>query len=847
MTNSTDPGQLLDNLLGGIEQRRLEVAGRRPSAVQRKWGQFFTPRAVAEQIAAHPRLDQDGELSILDPGAGVGVLVAAVIARALRERPGLPIRVTALEIDPSLNLALEETLTECRAAAAELGTELLYEVVAGDFIDWGMSQTQVSLDAAENPRRYDIVVQNPPYGKVQRTSAVRGSLSMLGVEVPNIYAAFLAIATRVLAPGGQLVAITPRSFCNGVYFRSFRADLLAQVGLDRISVFHERDTLFSDSSVLQETIIFSATQGIHPDNVMVVTARGYLDPRLERLIPYTDLVVPSDPEAFLRIPTDADDDAVSATAAALPATLADLGLKVSTGRVVDFRATGFLRMDPEPGAVPLIYPHHFNRGSIAWPVRHAKKANAIVRASETEKQLFPAGTYVVVKRLSSKEEKRRIVSVVYDPDVVESDAIGFENHVNVIHADGIGLDPVLARGMSVWLNSNQLDSHFRQFSGHTQVNATDLRNMRYPDRPSLTALGEAVTLSAWPEQGEIDALVRHHVLVGERDEENQVIEDDGTILNQARRLLLDMKLDAERSNERSALVLLTLARLGPDDDWSQATNPMLRTVQIMDYLRQHHGRDYKPNTRETIRRQTLHQFIDAGLVVLNPDDPGRPVNSPHNCYQLTDRATELIRLYGTTDFEPSLKVYLADLPGLKEVYFAERKMHRIKLTLPDGGEVDISGGGQNELIEKMVEEFCPRYTPGGVVLYVGDADDKWKHSQNEALAALGVTFDSHGKMPDLVVHLKEKNWLVLMEAVTSHGPVDAKRHKELKTLFADSTAGLVFVSCFETRADMRQYLKDIAWETEVWCADSPTHMVHFNGSRFLGPYGPEAEGEGVDA
>lgn len=836
MTNSTDSGKLVDDLLADVEHRRVEAASRRPTAVQRKWGQFFTPRVVAEQIAAHARLDQAGELSILDPGAGVGILLAAIVARALRERPRLPIRVTAVEIDLSLLPALEATLADCQAVAAELGTELTYDVIADDFINWGISQTHLSLDAVENPSRYDIVVQNPPYGKVQRTSVVRESLSMLGVEVPNIYAAFLTIATRLLAVNGQLVAITPRSFCNGVYFRSFRADLLAETGLDRISVFHERDTLFADSSVLQETIIFSATRGRRPDKVMIATARGYLGPRLERLIPYTDLVIPTDPEMFLRIPTDDEDDAVSATAAGLPATLTDLGLKVSTGRVVDFRATDFLRMEPADGTVPLIYPHHFKNGSITWPVEHAKKSNYIVRAPETEKQLFPAGCYVVVKRLSSKEETRRVVSVVYDPDRIDVEAIGFENHVNVIHADGKGLDPVLARGMSVWLNSNQLDSHFRQFSGHTQVNATDLRNMRYPDRAGLTALGQAVTLDRWPEQHQIDKLVTQHVLAGGDNEGEPVIEDDGTILNQARRLLEAMKLDAERSNERSALVLLALTHLGPNDDWAQASNPMLRTVEIMDYLRQHHGRDYKPNTRETIRRQSLHQFVDAGLVVPNPDDPGRSVNSPKSNYQLTDRATALIRLYGTADFDNALVSYLADLPGLKEVYFAEREMHRIPVTLPGGQAVELSGGGQNVLIKQMIEEFCPRYTPGGEVLYVGDADEKWLHSSNEALAALGVTVDSHGKMPDLVVHFLEKDWLVLMEAASSHGPVDAKRHKELRELFAGSRAGLVFVSCFPTRAEMRQYLKDIAWETEVWCADSPTHMVHFNGSRFLGPY-----------
>ncbi|MGH3624072.1 MAG: BsuBI/PstI family type II restriction endonuclease [Sciscionella sp.] len=175
---------------------------------------------------------------------------------------------------------------------------------------------------------------------------------------------------------------------------------------------------------------------------------------------------------------------------------------------------------------------------------------------------------------------------------------------------------------------------------------------------------------------------------------------------------------------------------------------------------------------------------------------------------------------------------------LKELNFdAERSKERSGLvTLPGGNTLKLSPGGQNKLIYDIVDKFCPYFTPGGEVLYIGDADDKWQHVETEALARLGLVFDSHGKMPDLVVYFRTKNWLVLLEAASSHGPVDAQRYGELRASFAGSTVGLVFVSCFPTRAEMRKYLKDIAWETEVWCADAPTHLIHFNGERFLGPY-----------
>ncbi len=309
-----------------------------------------------------------------------------------------------------------------------------------------------------------------------------------------------------------------------------------------------------------------------------------------------------------------------------------------------------------------------------------------------------------------------------------------------------------------------------------------------------------------------------------------------TIVEDAQALLAAFGFDRQRQNVRSAHTFLALLQLGPGDDWSDATNPLMGTRAIMDWIRDKFGVDYRPNTRETIRRQTLHQFLSAGLIEENPDDPSRPVNSPHWCYRIHPRTLNVVRNVGTSAIEPLLRAYLEDLPGLRAAYDAVRAMARIPITLPNGDPVTLSPGGQNVLIKAIVEDFCGYYTPGGVVLYVGDADAKWAYAATEALEGLGVFVDSHGKMPDLVVYMPDKNWLVLLEAASTHGPVDGTRHAELAALFGASTAGLVYVSCFPTRAEMRKYVADIAWETEVWCADSPTHLVHFNGERFLGPY-----------
>lgn len=307
-------------------------------------------------------------------------------------------------------------------------------------------------------------------------------------------------------------------------------------------------------------------------------------------------------------------------------------------------------------------------------------------------------------------------------------------------------------------------------------------------------------------------------------------------LTEAQAVLRDLGFGRAQTNDRSAWTLLALLQLEPETLWADAQNPMLGTFAIMGWVSDRYGRTYAPNSRETFRRQTLHQFIEAGLVIYNEDEPGRLTNSSLNNYKMNPDALALVRTYGTDAYRQLLIEYLDIAPGLTVKYAATREMTRIPVTLPNGEEVIIAGGGQNDLIKKMVEEFCPRFAPGGQVLYIGDADAKLAVFHEKEIAALGVTIDHHGKLPDLVVYLKDKNWLTLMEAASTHGPVDAKRYGELKTLFAGSTAGLVYVSAFPDRATMRKFLADLSWETEVWNAAEPTHLMHLNGMRFLGPY-----------
>lgn len=307
-------------------------------------------------------------------------------------------------------------------------------------------------------------------------------------------------------------------------------------------------------------------------------------------------------------------------------------------------------------------------------------------------------------------------------------------------------------------------------------------------------------------------------------------------INAANQILISLGLPKAQQNERSALSLLALLNLTPGKAWADAESPLAGITPIMDWARKHYGKEYAPNTRETFRRQTMHQFCDAGIALYNPDKPDRPVNSPQAVYQIEPTALALLRTFGTPAWHDSLTAYLAERETLVARYAKEREQNRIPVKIAPGKEITLSPGEHSELIRAIIEDFAPRFAPDSVLVYAGDTGDKWGYFDASLLAGLGVDVDSHGKMPDVVLHFTAKNWLLLVESVTSHGPVDGKRHAELAKLFAGSTAGLVYVTAFPNRAIMGRYLGEIAWETEVWVADAPSHLIHFNGARFLGPH-----------
>lgn len=297
-----------------------------------------------------------------------------------------------------------------------------------------------------------------------------------------------------------------------------------------------------------------------------------------------------------------------------------------------------------------------------------------------------------------------------------------------------------------------------------------------------------------------------------------------------------LQFGPKQRNETAAYTLLALLDLQPDASWADAQAPLRGITPVIDFIAAAYGVRYAPNTRETIRDDAVKFFVEEGLLLRNPDDPNRPTNSGKTVYQIEPTALALLRKVGTAEWLPALKEYLSSRESLKHEIARKRDLARVPVTLPDGSEVALSPGGQNPLIKAIIEHFCPAFAPGGVVLYIGDTENKSAHLKTAGLTELGVTLDSAAKIPDVIVHDTKRNWLLLIEAVTSAGPVDGKRRKELKDLFAGCKAGLVFVTAFETRKAMQSFVSHISWESEVWIAEDPDHMIHFNGERFLGPY-----------
>lgn len=468
-------------MLASIEQVRLEISKNTESDKKSFFGQFLTPATTAQFMADLFSPSTNGVCRLLDPGAGIGSLSGAFLEKYISNKFIFSkIEINAYEIDNFLIKELENTYANCLERIP-----YIYKIIKKDFIEDAINQIQF------NPNnRYTHAILNPPYKKINSHSKHRLLLRQLGIETVNLYSAFVALSISLLAPNGQLVAIVPRSFCNGPYYRSFREFLMEHTAIRQMHLFTSRNTAFKDDNVLQENVIIKLERDGKQGNVIISTSTDdSFSDLVAHSLPFNQIVLPNDPEHFIHIPASKEQN-IYQLPLIFSSSLEELGLSVSTGPIVDFRVKSHLSKNIMPGTVPLLYPTHFKDQNTNWPKPEAKKPNAIRRNAETEKWLYPTGYYCVVRRFSSKEEKRRIVASVVEPNVfLKAQMLGFENHLNVFHIKKQSLPEKLARGLALYLNTTAIDHYFRRFSGHTQVNATDLRLLKYPNNETLTTIG----------------------------------------------------------------------------------------------------------------------------------------------------------------------------------------------------------------------------------------------------------------------------------------------------------------------------------------------------------------------
>jgi len=457
-------------------------------------GQFFTPKQVSIFMAELFDINQD-KITLLDPGAGTGVLSAAFCEKLLSRKKPVSLVIDTFENDPEIIPLLERALQECKKDLEEKGSKVEFNVLAKDFILTNEPYLSgPGLFEMGSEKFYDFVISNPPYYKVGTESPYSKMMAELICGQPNIYAFFMTMAASMLADKGEMVFITPRSFCSGLYYKNFRKWFLRKVRITRIHIFESRKDIFDKDGVLQENVIIKTSKNSKEGIVTITTSRDKELNELGRIeVDYSDIISPKNSESFIRIPTSELDVKILHIIDKWPCTLKKLGMEISTGPVVDFRAKEHLRQELTKGSVPLLWMHNMKNMRVEWPSKKNKKPAAIASTEKTSPLLLPVKNYVLLKRFTSKEQRRRLDSAVLKQSEFPHESVGIENHVNYIHKPNGSLSVGEAFGIAALLNTGLIDNYFRSLNGHTQVNATEIRNVPLPDLFVIKKIGEIVS------------------------------------------------------------------------------------------------------------------------------------------------------------------------------------------------------------------------------------------------------------------------------------------------------------------------------------------------------------------
>jgi len=452
-------------------------------------GHFGTAPPIADFMAGMFSRIPSGSVRILDPGAGVGTLSAALCQRILQQRTRRELYFELWENDRQLERRLRSTMQACRTALEDAGHEMDFMLQTDDFV---LEHAQPSLFRPAPTELFNLVIMNPPYFKVRKDAASARAMEHVVHGQPNMYAFFMAVAADLLAPGGELVAITPRSYFNGPYFKRFRKWFFDRMAVRQIHLFESRAAAFREDEVLQENVILMAEKDGEPQDVLLTSSHGRTFDSVDRqVLPYRKVVEGGSGDHLIRVATSDLERKIVEAVDRLPHRFRDLPFRISTGPVVTFRATEFLCLERSEDTAPLLWMHNVRPFATHYRPKNGKPMH--IRANEESKRLLlPARRYVLLKRFTAKEERRRLVAGIVEPKDSYSPLLGLENHLNYIYGTAGELSGDDAFGLAALLNSMLIDRYFRAISGNTQVNAAEIRAMPLPDQEAIWEIGNAV-------------------------------------------------------------------------------------------------------------------------------------------------------------------------------------------------------------------------------------------------------------------------------------------------------------------------------------------------------------------
>jgi adenine-specific DNA-methyltransferase len=831
-----------------------EILSARSDKEKKEKGQFLTPPKIARYIARQVEPLND-ECKVLDPGIGSGVLPCAVIERAVKKGYPRKLTVVGYDIDEEMCFAARDVLNKVQSRAKEAGIEVSFKVAAEDFILKYAPDNEPSLFGEEGEvehnirKAYDAIVANPPYFKLRRDDPQAQAVMGVVEGHTNIYTLYMGLCARLLSNNGRASFIVPRSFCSGAYFKSFRQSFLSRAVPEHVHIFNSRREAFDQDSVLQENIIFTfSSRGEDEDfrSLKMSSSKGIddlpEDPSSDNRIVSSSLFIGQGQSSiYYRLPTNELDENILDLVDKWTGSFEKYGLQVSTGPVVPFRSRSVLTDvdDVKSGeALPLYWMQNIRPGRVEWPTERRNKSQGILINGDSEDLLVPARNYVLIRRFSSKEDRRRLTAAPFLEEDYEYDQVGLENHVNYLYQKNGSLDQEEVVGLAALFNSALVDRYFRILNGNTQVNATDLKSLNLPSRDSIREIGKRIISDSREQEEDIVfSVLRESDSISQSIPKFTETRFSMGKIEEAQDILKTLGMPKKQQNELSALTLLVLAQLSEDDSWNSAEQKSLGISEMMDEMAKRYGRRYAENTRESVRKNVVHQFVQGAIAERNPDNPSLPTNSPNTHYALTDEALNTVRQYNSSDWQDAASDFLENQRALIERYRRKREQELVPLTLPSGEKYKLSPGAHNELQIAVIEEFGPRFAPGAQVLYVGDTANKTLHLDEDGFELLNIPVPDKDKLPDVVLYDPDEDWLYLIEAVTSRGPLSPKRQIEIQDMMlGETTAKPVYVSAFPDFGKFRDFIGDIAWETEVWIADRPSHMIHFNGDKFLGPH-----------